>query len=181
VQNIFQAVSPVAIVRCVSSAASQRQEQRKAIYEANRRRVYSFAFWMTDSEPVAEHVSECTFQRAFRVCDQPSDEQIDRALLRELAKEASVVLEPPQLQCEMAREVSNVRRNTLRVELERAIVQLPYTERMIFCMHDGDAYDHARIARTLGISENESRQGLHQARLRIRELVSVKAAEEFAA
>jgi RNA polymerase sigma-70 factor (ECF subfamily) len=180
VQNLLRAISPVAIVQCIPSAVSQRQEQRKAIYEANRRRVYSFAFWMTDSEPVAEHVSECTFLRAFRVYDQPSDEQIDRALLRELEKEALVVLEPLQLQCDVAREVSNVRRNTLRVELERAIVKLPYTERMIFCMHDGDGYDHARIARTLGIGENESRQGLHQARLRIRELVSVKA-EEFAA
>ena len=179
-QNIFQAMPTVAIVRCIPSALSQRQEQRKAIYEANRRRVFSFAFWMTDSEPMAEHVSERTFVRAFRVQDQPSDEQIDQALLRELQKEASVTLEPLQLQCDMAHEVSNVRRNTLRVELERAIVQLPYTERMIFCMHDGDAYDHARIARTLGISESESRHGLHQARLRIRELVSVKA-QEFAA
>jgi len=53
---------------------------------------------------------------------------------------------------------------------------LPHTERMIFCMHDGDAYDHARIARTLGISEADSRQGLHQARLRIRELVNSKSA-----
>jgi DNA-directed RNA polymerase specialized sigma24 family protein len=51
---------------------------------------------------------------------------------------------------------------------------------MIFCMHDGDAYDHARIARTLGISEDESRQGLHQARLRIRELVSSKASQAAA-
>jgi DNA-directed RNA polymerase specialized sigma24 family protein len=55
-------------------------------------------------------------------------------------------------------------------------MQLPHTERMIFCMHDGDGYDHARIARTLGIGEDESRHGLHQARLRIRELVSVKSA-----
>ena len=69
-----------------------------------------------------------------------------------------------------------MRRNTKRTELERAIMQLPHTERMIFCMHDGDGYDHARIARTLGISEDESRHGLHQARLRIRELVSSKAA-----
>lgn len=179
-QNLFQAISPVAIVRCVPSPTRQRQERRKAIYEANRRRVYSFAFWMTDSEPMAELVSECTFQRAFRVYDEPSDEQVDRALLRELEKEAAVVLEPLQLQCETVREVSNVRRNTLRVELERAIVKLPYTERMIFCMRDGDGYDHARIARTLGIGEDESRQGLHQARLRIRELVRVKT-EEFAA
>lgn len=173
--NAFQAVPPVSIVQFLASAASQRQEQIKAIYEANRRRVYSFAFWMTDSEPMAEHVSECSFLRAFSVHEQPTDEQIDHALLRELTSEASVTLEPLQLRCEMARKVSSVRRNTRRVELERAVVQLPYTERMIFCMHDGDGYDHARISRTLGISENDSRQGLHQARLRIRELVSVKA------
>jgi RNA polymerase sigma-70 factor, ECF subfamily len=180
VPNSFQSVPPTAIVQFCLSAVSQRQEQRKAIYEANRRRVYSFAFWMTDSEPMAELVLERTFTRAFSVQDQPSDEQIDQALLRELRKEASVVLEPLQLRCGMARQVSSVRRNTLRVELERAIVRLPYTERMIFCMHDGDAYDHARIARTLGISENESRQGLHQARLRIRELVSVAEREAVA-
>ena len=180
VSNLFQAMPPAAFVQCIPSAVSQCQERRKAIYEANRRRVYSFAFWMTDSEPLAEHVSECTFLRAFSVYDQPDDEQVDQALLRELQKEASVLLEPLQLQCDMARQVSGVRRNTRRVELERAIVQLPHTERMIFCMHDGDGYDHVRIARTLGISENESRQGLHQARLRIRELVSVKV-EEVAA
>jgi DNA-directed RNA polymerase specialized sigma24 family protein len=46
---------------------------------------------------------------------------------------------------------------------------------MIFCMHDGDGYDHARIARTLNIGEEESRRGLHQARLRIRELVNASA------
>ncbi len=89
-------------------------------------------------------------------------------------------MEPLQLQCATVVEISSVRRNTKRVELERAIVQLPYTERMIFCMHDGDAYDHARIARTLGISEDDSRKGLHQARLRIRELVSSRVAHAAA-
>jgi RNA polymerase sigma-70 factor (ECF subfamily) len=130
---------------------------------------------MTDSELAAEQISERTFLRAFSLSDQPCEEMIDRALLRELQKEASVSLEPLQLHCEVVDTVSGVRRNTKRVELERAIMQLPHTERMIFCMHDGDGYDHARIARTLDISEDESRQGLHQARLRIRELVSVRA------
>jgi RNA polymerase sigma-70 factor (ECF subfamily) len=129
---------------------------------------------MTDSEPMAEEISERTFLRAFSLSDQPTAEMIDRALLRELKSEESVSMGPLQLQCAVVNEVSNVRRNTKRVDLERAIVQLPHTERMIFCMHDGDAYDHARIARTLGISEDESRQGLHQARLRIRELVTSK-------
>jgi DNA-directed RNA polymerase specialized sigma24 family protein len=155
-------------------------KQHRAIYEANRHRVYSFAFWMTDSEPMAEHVSERTFLRAFSVNDRPGEEAIDRALLRELKNEASVSMGPLQLQCAVVVEVSSVRRNTKRVELERAIMQLPHTERMIFCMHDGDAYDHERIARTLGISEDDSRKGLHQARLRIRELVSSKASHAAA-
>jgi len=155
-------------------------KHHRAIYEANRHRVFSFAFWMTDSEPMAEHISERTFLRAFSLSDRPGEEMIDRALLRELHNEAAVSMEPLQLQCATVVEVSSIRHNTMRVELERAIVQLPHTERMIFCMHDGDAYDHARIARTLGISEDDSRQGLHQARLRIRELVSSKAAHAAA-
>jgi DNA-directed RNA polymerase specialized sigma24 family protein len=138
------------------------------IYEENRHRVYSFAFWMTDSEPMAEQVSERTFLRAFSLCDQPTEEMIDKALLRELP----VSLGPLELQCATVTEVNNVRQNTKRTDLERAIMQLPHTERMIFCMHDGDGYDHARIARTLGVNENDSQQGLHQARLRIRELVT---------
>jgi DNA-directed RNA polymerase specialized sigma24 family protein len=155
-------------------------KQQRAIYEANRHRVYSFAFWMTDSEPMAEQISEQTFLRAFSLSQRPGEELIDRALLRELQNEASVSMGPLQLHCAMVVEISSVRRNTKRVELERAIMQLPHTERMIFCMHDGDAYDHARIARTLCISEDESRHGLHQARLRIRELVSSKAAHAAA-
>lgn len=167
---------PIAIVQFLPSANSKRLKRCRAIYEANRHRIYSFAFWMTDSELLAEDISERTFLRAFSVSEKPSDESIDRALLRELRSEESVSLGPLQLRCAPVVEVSSVRRNTKRTELERAIVQLPHTERMIFCMHDGDGYDHARIARTLGITEDESRHGLHQARLRIRELVNTKSA-----
>jgi RNA polymerase sigma-70 factor, ECF subfamily len=178
--NSFQPALPSAMVQFLSSAKSKRLEHHRIIYEANRHRVYSFAFWMTDSELLAEEISGRTFLRAFSVSDQPTGEMIDRSLLRELQSEASVSMEPLQLHCGTVNEVSDVRRNTKRVDLERAVMRLPHTERMIFCMHDGDAYDHARIARTLGISEVESRQGLHQARLRIRELVSSKRAQSAA-
>lgn len=173
--GLFQESLPFAVVQFLPSTNSRRMSRYRAIYEANRHRIYSFAFWMTDSELLAENISERTFLRAFSLSEKPSDETIDRALLRELQSEESVSLEPLQLQCSPVNEISGVRRNTKRVELERAIVQLPHTERMIFCMHDGGGYDHARVARTLGISEDESRHGLHQARLRIRELVSSKA------
>ncbi len=128
---------------------------------------------MTDNEMKAEELSERTFLRAFSVSEKPTEEMIDRALMRELRSEETVSMDPPKLQCEVVKEVSSIRHNTKRVDMERAIMELPHTERMIFCMHDGDGYDHARIARTLEISEEESRNGLHQARMRIRELVAV--------
>jgi RNA polymerase sigma-70 factor (ECF subfamily) len=52
------------------------------------------------------------------------------------------------------------------------VVQLPPTERLVFLLHDVEGYEHARIARMLGLSENESRYGLHQARLRLRQLLA---------
>ena len=81
-------------------------------------------------------------------------------------------LGPLTLDCAPCHQVLSVRHNTLRVDLERAVIQLPDTEKMIFLMHDVEGYDHARIARLLGMTEDSSRQGLHQARLRVRELLA---------
>jgi RNA polymerase sigma-70 factor (ECF subfamily) len=65
-----------------------------------------------------------------------------------------------------------VRRNTLRVELERAVMQLPSTEKLIFLMHDAEGYEHDRVARLLNLTEDDSRRAVHQARLRLRELLA---------
>ena len=62
-----------------------------------------------------------------------------------------------------------------RVHLELAVVQLPATEKLIYLMHDGEGYGHSRIAQALSISVLESKEGLHQARLKIRELVAKMA------
>jgi RNA polymerase sigma-70 factor (ECF subfamily) len=43
---------------------------------------------------------------------------------------------------------------------------------MIFLLHDVEGYNHARIAKLIGLTENESRNSLHQARLRMRELLA---------
>ncbi len=178
--NPFQAEPAFSIVQIVPGDTTQRRKKMHAIYEANRRRVYSFAFWMTDNEPAAEKILERTFHRAFSIYGSPTDEQIDQVLMRELKAHPSVSLEAQQLRCAPVHEVSNVRGNTLRVDLEAALVQLPHTERMIYCMHDGEGYTHERIARTLHITESESRTGLLQARLRIRELLVAKQSRKLA-
>jgi len=140
------------------------------VYEANQHRIYALAFWMTDSEPAAEELMGNVFRRAFAHRSQPEPEAIDRALLSELRE--THVIGSLTLECGTVTEVSNIRRNARRVHLERAVVQLPATERLIFLFHDVEAYAHVRIARLLGITPDESRHGLYQARLRIRELIS---------
>jgi RNA polymerase sigma-70 factor, ECF subfamily len=142
----------------------------REIYELNRHRVYCLGFWMTDNELVADELMMQTFSCAFATGHEPSVEDIDRALLAALRE--YVDFRPLSLHCAAPERVISVRRNTRRVDLERAVVQLPATEKMIFLMHDVEGYDHARIANLLGISEDSSCQGLHQARLRVRELLA---------
>ena len=149
---------------------STKSEIRSKVYEQNRHRVYSLAFWMTDHELAAEELMTQTFCRAFATSQEPTADEIDRALISELRQYMS--LGALTLQCAPCDRALSVRRNTLRVDLERAVIQLPNTEKMIFLMHDVERYDHTRISSLLGISLQSSIEGLHQARLRMRELLA---------
>lgn len=152
--------------------AEQSLANYEKAYEEHRHRVYALAFWMTDSEVAAEEISASVFARAFANGSIPSGEALDRILLSEIRDLMPVgVL---RLNISASPEPGSIRGNVKRVDLERAVVQIPPTERMIFLLHDVEAYDHARIARTLGVSEQESQFGLHQARLRLRQLLAGK-------
>ncbi len=140
------------------------------VYERNRHRIYSLAFWMTDHELEAEELMTQVFCRAFSSRMEPTADDVDRALISVLRD--YMPLGSLTLNCAPCERVLSVRTNTLRVDLERAVVQLPNTEKMIFLMHDVERYDHTRIASLLGITVQSSVEGLHQARLRMRELLA---------
>ncbi len=148
----------------------ETMESYQAVYACNQHRVYALAFWMTDNELEAEQLMERTFLRAFSITSLPTEEMIDCALLDEVRR----LLPIGNLTLELATcsEVLSVRRHVKRVDLERAVVKLPATERLIYLLHDGEGYAHQRIAFTLGISEDDSRLGLHQARLGLRMLLA---------
>ena len=150
--------------------AIESQTRYSQIYQENCHRIYSLAFWMTDNELSAEELSSNTFLRAFANVAEPTTEQIDRALLAEIREIMPVGT--LTLNCGAGTEVRNVYGNVKRIHLERALVQLPATEKLIFLMHDVEGYEHGRTARLLGITEEESRAGLHQARIQLRNLVS---------
>lgn len=156
--------------RYLPAVLPSNQQSRHAIYERNRHRIYSLSFWMMDNELAAEELMKRSFCRAFAGCDQPDSDDINRSLIAELREFMPVGR--LTLQCAPCSQVRSVRRNTLRVDLERAVVQLPNTEKLIFLLHDVEGYDHARVARLLDLSEEESCCGLHQARLRLRELLA---------
>jgi len=140
----------------------------REIYEENRDRIYSLAFRMTNHELAAETLTINVFYRAFAMSARPGSEVIDRALIAELRE--SMIIGALTLNCEAVRAPA-LRRNVKRLDLEQALLTLPATERLVFLMHDVESYDHPRIARTLGLSEEESQKGLHQARLRVREVL----------
>jgi RNA polymerase sigma-70 factor, ECF subfamily len=151
-------------------AVESRTAEYNRIYEENRHRIYSLAFWMTDNELTAEELSSNVFLRAFAGTASPTTEQIDHAFLAEVRETIAVGTLTLSLSASVA--TTNIRGNVKRVHLERAVVQLPATEKLIFLLHDVEGYEHAKIARLLGIEEQESQYGLHQARVLIRELVS---------
>jgi RNA polymerase sigma-70 factor (ECF subfamily) len=58
-----------------------------------------------------------------------------------------------------------------RVNLKRALRQLPRGYRQIFLLHDVLGYEHHEIAEALGCSVGNSKSQLHKARLRLRTIL----------
>ena len=165
--NLQGAINPLATY--VPALATPKALYNQ-IYEENCDRIYSLSFWMTDNELTAEGLSSNTFLRAFAYSDEPSTDQIDRAFLAEVREFTAIGT--LILKSEVSTDSRSIHGNVKRIHLERAVVQLPATEKLIFLMHDVEGYEHGRISRLLGISEEESRLGLHQARVEIRNLIA---------
>jgi RNA polymerase sigma-70 factor (ECF subfamily) len=58
-----------------------------------------------------------------------------------------------------------------RVNLSRAIEQLPEGYKQMFILHDVHGYEHHEIAKILGCSAGNSKSQLYKARVRLRELL----------
>ena len=59
-----------------------------------------------------------------------------------------------------------------RMDLERAMAQLPEGCRAAFVLHDVEGLEHREVAEVLGIAEGTSKSQVHKARLRLRALLS---------
>jgi RNA polymerase sigma-70 factor (ECF subfamily) len=59
-----------------------------------------------------------------------------------------------------------------RLDLERAIAQLPDGCRTAFVLHDVEGFEHHEIATLLGISEGTSKSQVHKARMKLRGILN---------
>ncbi len=58
-----------------------------------------------------------------------------------------------------------------RLDLERALRQLPAGCRAAFLLHDVEGFEHREVASMLGIAEGTSKSQVHKARMRLRGLL----------
>ena len=63
-------------------------------------------------------------------------------------------------------------RSITKMDLERALAQLPEGCRAAFVLHDVQGLEHREVAEALGIAEGTSKSQVHKARLRLRALLS---------
>lgn len=62
-----------------------------------------------------------------------------------------------------------------RIDLERALAELPDGCRAAFVLHDVEGLEHREVSDVLGIAEGTSKSQVHKARLRLRGLLRRKA------
>ncbi len=67
--------------------------------------------------------------------------------------------------------VDRGRLRTDRLDLEQAIARLPPGYRAAFVLHDVEGFDHAEVARLLGIAEGTSKSQVHKARMKMRDFL----------
>ena len=154
----------------LSPARESTKVRYSKVYQQNSHRIYSLAFWMTDNELLAEELASRTFLRAFSGAGAPGVDEIDEAFLAEAR--GYTTIGTLTLNAVVGPETRGIRGNVKRVHMERAVVQLPATERLIFLLHDVEGYAHEKIGTLLGLTEQESQLGLHQARISIREALA---------
>ena len=146
----------------------------REIYRKQCRRIYSLAYWMTNNRSAAQRLALRTFLRAFTLGGCVGTEQIDQAFLVEVHGLIPMDAPLPETLSEAAPEKRHrsIRRDMKKLNLETVLAQLPGAERLIFLLHDIESYDQGRICRLLHCNTSQVLNGLHRARIRIRELVA---------
>jgi RNA polymerase sigma-70 factor, ECF subfamily len=165
-------------------------EAFERLYQLHSRRVYSLCLRMVSNTAEAEDLTQEAFLQLFRKIATFRGESAFSTWLHRLAvnvvlmrlrKKTAIVSSLDEM-TEPDEESSGPRRDfggpdlrlagsIDRMNLQRAIEQLPQGYKSVFVLHDMQGYEHNEIAEIMGCSIGNSKSQLHKARMRLRELL----------
>jgi RNA polymerase sigma-70 factor (ECF subfamily) len=165
-------------------------EAFERLYLLHSRRVYSLCLRMVSNTAEAEDLTQEAFLQLFRKIGTFRGESAFSTWLHRLAvnvvlmrlrKKTAIVSSLDEI-TEPDEESSGPRRDfggpdlrltgsIDRMNLQRAIEQLPAGYKSVFVLHDMQGYEHNEIAEIMGCSIGNSKSQLHKARMRLRELL----------
>lgn len=150
------------------------------LYQQHATRLYNLAYRMSGSAGDAEDLLQDVFLLAYRKLGSFRGESSLGTWLYRLAmnhcldvlrsRQARMGQQTDSLDAETAFEPAAAPSfgAVNRLDLERAIGQLPPACRAAFLLHDVEGFGHHEVGAILGISEGTSKSQVHKARLRIR-------------
>jgi RNA polymerase sigma-70 factor, ECF subfamily len=186
--------------RLTEAEAIERAKQGDAeafeiLYNLHKRRVYSLCLRMTANTAEAEDLTQEAFLQLFRKLGTFRGESafstwlhrmtVNVVLMRLRKKGLAVV--PLEETIETEEEAPKkepgapdavLAGSVDRLQLERAIGNLPPGYRTVFVLHDVEGYEHNEIAAIVGCSIGNSKSQLHKARMKLRDLLKTSRAEK---
>ena len=180
----------------IEQAKQGNAEAFESLYNLHKRRVYSLCLRMTGNTATAEDLTQEAFLQLFRKIATFRGESAFstwlhrmsvNVVLMQLRKKGLPVV--PIEETTEGEEEGTVRKepgapderlagSLDRLQLQRAVDELPPGYRTIFVLHDVEGFEHNEIAEMVGCSIGNSKSQLHKARLKLRELLRANRAEK---
>ena len=182
-------VSAESIAEDKAISGAQKGDPRcfESLYNRHRRHVFSLCLRMSRNTAEAEDLTQEAFLQVFRKIRTFRGESAFSTWLHRVS--VNVVLmrlrrkNLTEIPLENASDEEGSNKNEIgapdptlgsaidRINLDRAIDDLPPGYRRAFMLHDVEGYEHQEIAEILGCSVGNSKSQLHKARMRLRDLL----------
>jgi RNA polymerase sigma-70 factor, ECF subfamily len=161
------------------------------IYKRYSSRLFSIAYRMTGSAADAEDLLQDIFLQVYRRLDSYRGEAAFGTWVHRLAvnacldylrskqgrrQRATDSLDDGEFDEPVAPGTWRADAALNRLELERAVEQLPPSYKRAFLLHDVEGLEHHEVGEMLGIAVGTSKSLVHKARLRLRRLLRGAAA-----
>jgi RNA polymerase sigma-70 factor, ECF subfamily len=171
----------------------------EALYNQHRRRVFSLCLRVVNDIGLAEDLTQEAFLQVYRKLHTFRGDSSFSTWLHRLALNVALMhlrkkvvhttsiedaLKSPAdepIERQFGNEDRRLRHSITRIELERAIGELPPGYRLIFLLHDVEGYEHREIAEMLGCSIGNSKSQLHKSRIRLLKLLRQASVSQAAA